>query len=68
MLISFFEDIADDGYSNLGMALGMLDDGYGPADRHYVRIFQPSDACDPVSYMRTNAAQNIVLWHTKPLC
>lgn len=69
MLVSFYEDIdEDDGYSKLGLAIGMLDDGYGPSDRHFVRIFQPSEACDPISHMRTNAAQNIVVWHTKPLC
>ncbi len=68
MLLSFFEDVADDdGYIQLGLAVGLLDEELDPALRNYVRIFQPSEACDPVAHMRQNPANNLVVWHTKHL-
>lgn len=69
MLVTFYEDInEDDGYSKLGLGIGLFSDDYGPADRHYVRVFQPREASDPVAQFRPSSPGNIIVWHTKPLC
>lgn len=64
MLLSFFEDIDEKGNPTLGMAVGLLDEEYSRSDRSYVRIVQPNQLNDPFA----NAANNIIVWHTKRLC